>query len=406
MVKESEIFSFEGVIIKQDNGFHDAILLKTTAFSNLYRISKEGKHFLIKTAKDNSERARTMLRREYELSIGCSHHNIVHIFTYEYNTPVGEGIVMEYIDGRSLDIFLSENPSHNVRKRIFAELLSAVGYLHKHGIIHNDIKPTNILISHADNTLKLIDLGLADNDANYVIKRAGCTRQYASPELLAQNETLDTRSDIYSVGVVMKEIFQNKYTRVVAKCTKKIPAERYSDISQLQQAWKNRNKHWKWLGGIIVTIIFLLPLILYGIIFNNEQKADAVKNSVLTQITHEVDSICDIAIDSIKNSPYREFAFYQMDMLIYTPLTQYQETKFKAITNVELNTLAINHYTQLITPILNNITMEVDKKPSLYDSNLSIDEIIFYDSLLNNRLTFQPYDPNKQKTRKDNFLYY
>ena len=134
MFKESEIFPSGDVFIKRDNNYYDAILLKTTTSSKLYRISRAGKHFLIKTTKDNSQRAKTMLRRVYELSIGCSHHHIVNIFTYEYDTPVGEGIVMEYIEGRSLDKYLAENPSHNDRKRIFEELLLAIGYLHKLGI--------------------------------------------------------------------------------------------------------------------------------------------------------------------------------------------------------------------------------------------------------------------------------
>lgn len=391
MVKESEIFSSKEVVIKCDSSFQDAILLKTTPSSNLYRISKDGKHFLIKTTKDKSKRAIAMLRREYELSISCSHYNIVHIFTYEYNTPVGEGIVMEYIDGRSLDIFLAENPPYDIRRRIFEELLSAVGYLHKQGIIHNDIKPTNILISHTDNTLKLIDLGLADNDAHYVIKRAGCTRQYASPELLAQNETLDARSDIYSVGVVMRDIFQNRYAHISSKCTKKKPSDRYSDITQLQQAWANRNRQWKWAGGLIAIVIFLLPLILYGVRINNEQKMMTTQNQLLEQITHEVDSICSIAIEVLDDIPYREFAYNQMDIYIYTPLTKYQADKFKTITNVELNTLATNHYTQLITNRLNNIIHKIDVKPSLYDSNLNAEAIIFYDSLLNNKQPFRPY---------------
>lgn len=391
MVKESEIFSSKEVVIKYDSSFQDAILLKTTPSSNLYRISKDGKHFLIKTTKDKSKRAIAMLRREYELSISCSHYNIVHIFTYEYNTPVGEGIVMEYIDGRSLDIFLAENPPYDIRRRIFEELLSAVGYLHKQGIIHNDIKPTNILISHTDNTLKLIDLGLADNDAYYVIKRAGCTRQYASPELLAQNETLDARSDIYSVGVVMRDIFQNRYAYISSKCTKKKPSDRYSDITQLQQAWVNRNRQWKWAGGLIAIVIFLLPLILYGVRINNEQKMMTTQNQLLEQITHEVDSICSIAIEVLDDIPYREFAYNQMDIYIYTPLTKYQADKFKTITNVELNTLATNHYTQLITNRLNNIIHKIDVKPSLYDYNLNAEAIIFYDSLLNNKQPFRPY---------------
>ena len=242
MTKESGIFEKEVFLQKDNDNFHDYKLLKTTAYSKLWRVSRDGKYFLIKMTKNNSEYQQKMLRREYEISIGCDNPNIVHVFTYERNLPEGEGIVMEYIEGRTLDEFLLEKPSLKTKQRIFGELLSAVNYLHKRGIIHNDLKPENILITRVDNTLKIIDFGLADNDAFYVLKTLGCTQRYASPELLSQDvrtriatskQKIDARSDIYSIGIIMQDIFDGRYKRIINKCIKENVGCRYPDISSL-----------------------------------------------------------------------------------------------------------------------------------------------------------------------------
>ena len=164
-MQNSDLFTTETDPQPVVNGYHDPILLIVTAYASLYRITRSGRYFLIKTTKDNSPQARAMLRREYELSIGCDHPHLVHVYLFEEESPVGPGIVMEYIEGRTLNRFLAENPAPAVRRRIFEELLSVVDYLHKRGIVHNDLKPENILISRNGDRLKLIDFGLSDNDA-------------------------------------------------------------------------------------------------------------------------------------------------------------------------------------------------------------------------------------------------
>ena len=191
---ESNIFDEPVVVHGVENGYHDFNVLTTSAHSVLYRASKRGKYFIVKTTKDNSERQRQMLSREYELSKGCSHPHIVNTITLESDLAVGEGIVMEYIEGRTLQQFLDEKPSKSELNRVFGELLSAIDYIHKRGIVHNDLKPSNILITYTDNSLKLIDFGLADSDAEFVMHRLGCTSQYASPELVAREKSIDARS--------------------------------------------------------------------------------------------------------------------------------------------------------------------------------------------------------------------
>ena len=292
-MEESNIFESAPQRGDTTQGFHDFKLLKTTANATLYLALKAGKRFLIKTTKDNTEQQSKMLSREYQLSIGCDHPHLVHIYTVEEGLPFGTGLVMEYIEGRTLKEYLAEKPSKKERERIFSELLSAVGYLHKRGIIHNDLKPENILITHADNTLKLIDFGLADSDAEYAMRTLGCTPRYASPELQARAGAIDARSDIFSVGVLMQEIFGS--SSISACCTKANPERRYANIEALQRAWHNRKRPQRVLLGVVAVAIFVLPLIFTGQMKLAEQEEANEREQLSQQIEREVERVNTIA---------------------------------------------------------------------------------------------------------------
>ena len=295
MQEESNIFAVAPEKGDGEQGFHDFKLLKTTANASLYLAFKAGKRFLIKTTKDNTEQQSKILYREYQLSIGCDHPHLVHIYTIEEGLPFGTGLVMEYIEGRTLDKYLAEKPSKKERERIFSELLSAVGYLHKRGVIHNDLKPENILVTHADNTLKLIDFGLADSDAEYALRTLGCTPRYASPELQARAEVIDARSDIYSVGVLMQEIFGT--SSISARCTKANPERRYANIAALQRAWQNRKRPQKVLLGVVAAVILALPFIFLGQTKLAERNERIEREQLSQQIEREVERVNTIATD-------------------------------------------------------------------------------------------------------------
>lgn len=261
-MQNSDLFTTETDPQPVVNGYHDPILLIVTAYASLYRITRSGRYFLIKTTKDNSPQARAMLRREYELSIGCDHPHLVHVYLFEEDSPVGPGIVMEYIEGRTLDRFLAENPAPAVRRRIFEELLSVVDYLHKRGIVHNDLKPENILITRSGDRLKLIDFGLSDNDAQ-LLRTPGCTPAYASPELLSGALQPDLRSDIYSIGRLMQLIFAGKHHGIIRRCLQPDRERRFENVERLRQRWRRRNRPWHLLLATIGAILFLLPSLLY-----------------------------------------------------------------------------------------------------------------------------------------------
>lgn len=387
---ESEIYDSKVTKEAAPSGFYDFKLLKTTAYSTLYRASKAGKYFLTKTTKDNTEQQLAILKREYELSIGCDHPHIVHIYTWEKNLPVGAGIVMEYIEGRTLTEYLAERPTITDRQRIFGELLSAVDYLHKRGVIHNDLKPENILISRTDNTLKLIDFGLADNDAYFVLRTLGCTPRYASPELQAQSRAIDARSDIYSLGVLMGEIFGEKHRRIAKRCRQDNPDKRYANISALQRAWRNRNLPQKELLGIVVVAIFALPFIFLGQMKLAESNETREREQLFRQIERDVEQIYATAADSISRAVYCEFANNHI-VSFWEELAKYQSEHIATIADAELNTLATNIYTQTLNKYHNQLWEQTNALPMMSKSKLPVAEHLFYLSLLEERKPYRPY---------------
>jgi|GEM_PF-543956 len=262
MVSESGIYDNKFIDFGGFDNSSEAVLLHSTSLSRLYRISLHGRHFLFKTPASDDSLSLAMIRREYEISAGCAHPNIVNVLAFCETSPVGTGILMEYVDGRTLDVFLAENPSAACRSKIFSEMLSAVAYLHQRGVIHNDLKPSNLLVTNNGNTLKLIDFGLSDTDSHYIYHTLGCSPEYASPELRNRSEVIDVRSDIYSVGMMMRLIFPRRYSFISNRCTQTDPSKRYSDIEALQNVWNRRNLVWKIAAVIMVLAVLSAAIVL------------------------------------------------------------------------------------------------------------------------------------------------
>lgn len=390
MEVESKIYGEETISDAVHSGFYDFKLLSTTAYAMLYRASKAGKHFLIKTTKDNTEHQQAMLRREYELSIGCDHSHIVHIYTFEENLPIGESIIMEYIEGCTLAEYLAYNPSKADRIRIFEELLSAVDYLHKRGVIHNDLKPENILVTRTDKSIKLIDFGLADNDAHFALRTLGCTPHYASPELRVQNQNIDARSDIYSIGILMGAIFGNRHRRIADRCRHRDPDRRYANVTALMQAWAHRNRLYRVVLGFVASLLFILPLTLLGQSKFTEYNKTKAREQLLTQIERDVDEIYTIVADSISCAVYKEFACNNI-VSFWTALAEYQQKNIASIADPELNTVATTVFTLAMNRCDQKLMGLVKDIPMLPREEMSAKEIMFYDSLLAGRKPYQPY---------------
>jgi beta-lactam-binding protein with PASTA domain/predicted Ser/Thr protein kinase len=146
-------------------------------------------------------------RREAESAAGLSHPNVVSI----YDRGEAEGtyyIAMEYLEGKTLkELLLSRGPTP-VRVAIdyTRQILSALEFAHRAGIVHRDIKPHNAVVA-PDGRVKVTDFGIARSGSSQMTEAGSIigTAQYLSPEQ-AQGRPVHPSSDLYSVGVVLYEM--------------------------------------------------------------------------------------------------------------------------------------------------------------------------------------------------------
>jgi beta-lactam-binding protein with PASTA domain/predicted Ser/Thr protein kinase len=150
-------------------------------------------------------------RREAQSAAGLNHPNIVSIF----DRGLAEGtyyIAMEFLDGRTLKELLVRNGPTPIPIAIdyARQILSALAFAHRNGIVHRDIKPHNIVVG-GDGRLKVTDFGIARSGTSQMTEVGSIvgTAQYLSPEQ-ARGAPVDPRSDLYSLGVVIYEMLTGK----------------------------------------------------------------------------------------------------------------------------------------------------------------------------------------------------
>jgi len=148
-------------------------------------------------------------RREAQAAANLSHPNIVPVFDWGEDSGT-YFIVMEFVDGRPLSSILKTAGSLSAERTadIGAHVAAALGYAHKHGVIHRDVKPGNVLITD-EGQVKVTDFGIARAiNTEESLTQTGAvmgTATYFSPEQ-AEGIGVDSRSDIYSLGVVLFEM--------------------------------------------------------------------------------------------------------------------------------------------------------------------------------------------------------
>src|SRR5579863_6277704 len=148
-------------------------------------------------------------RREAQAAANLSHPNIVPVFDWGEDGGTYY-IVMEYIDGQPLSQALKAGgpmPAGRVAQ-IGARVADALAYAHRHGVVHRDVKPGNVLLTN-DEQVKVTDFGIARAvNTEESLTQTGAvmgTATYFSPEQ-AEGMGVDSRSDIYSLGVVIFEM--------------------------------------------------------------------------------------------------------------------------------------------------------------------------------------------------------
>ncbi|MCB0033226.1 MAG: serine/threonine protein kinase, partial [Anaerolineales bacterium] len=214
------------------------------------------------------------------------HPNITQLFDFDHDHTMGlYYMVMEYIGGPSLKSEIEERRGREEAfsldeiVRIFSPLASAVDYAHRQGMVHRDIKPANIMFN-SQGQVVLGDFGLVRIASDSHISVAGTiagTPYYMSPEQ-ARGESGDTRTDIYSLGVVLFEL-----------ATMRLPFEGESTHSILLKHIADPPPHPTELNASI-------PAALEAVILKAMEKQPQDRYQTATEMAHDLRLAAGISI--------------------------------------------------------------------------------------------------------------
>lgn len=195
----------------------------------------------IKILTDRSDTVLRRFLREAQAMARLNHRNIVAV----YDAGQVDGlsfIVMEFVSGRTLASIPAEELTMHVAVRHFIDLLEGLAYAHEQNLIHRDIKPANVMVTD-DGTVKVMDFGLSrrttemssETNAGEIVG----TIAYLAPERFL-GKVADARSDLYSVGVVMYEIFTGRVP--FKSATEDLVAVIFSHVNDVPPSMRTINR--------------------------------------------------------------------------------------------------------------------------------------------------------------------
>ena len=233
--------------------------------SRLFTAIYNGKKVILKTLKEefaSDAQCREDLKKEYEITSQLEHKFIRRALGFEQIQDLGECIVYEYIDGKTLAEHVRVGTLNEKQiKSVLIDICDALNYMHQHGIMHCDLKPENVLVTTADGRVKIIDIGLPETDYKTDHELLIKENEFIAPELF-KGEEADQRSDVYSLGKIIEFIIErnmlSQYSGVATHCTQFSREQRFDSIMEVRSFLTKRT-------STVKIILLLLALILIGV---------------------------------------------------------------------------------------------------------------------------------------------
>ena len=217
---------FEGI----NQQFTDLQELSAQGYTLLLKAKRYGRWYVLKTLREEAARQTVymqILRKELEVLMLMQHPGVVQTLGLENVEDLGPCIVMEYIDGETLQQLMERGVELTVQQRrlMADELCDALAYVHSLGIVHRDLKPENIMVTRNGRRVKLIDFGMADTDQHAILKQPAGTLNYMAPEQAQQ-----------SYSELQAESWRQRYAVRIIWLRAKILTQTHSDMFAIMTA--------------------------------------------------------------------------------------------------------------------------------------------------------------------------
>lgn len=245
-----------------------------TSWFRLTRHQVGGRLLLRKSLKPDylgDARLRDTLKKEYaigsilgmETEYVVSYYQLVDTFDECYLT-------MDFVEGSTLAEQVMVDPDFLCRRRTFEhtflQFLEALRTIHHNQVVHLDLKPSNIMLTHVNHDVRIIDLGFCY--AGAFPDSMGMTNAFAAPEQLDGSGDVDARTDIYSIGKILQWVISQlgehcqwkndrSVKKIITRCLAEQKKDRWQNVDELIDFMTQSKSNKKWTSSIILSILIL-----------------------------------------------------------------------------------------------------------------------------------------------------
>lgn len=287
----------EPKIVSKDYENIKPFYASTHGNSRLFTASYNGKKVILKALKPehaNDPKCRQNLKKEYEITSELEHKCIRKALAFETIQGLGDCIVLEYIDGKSLAEHVRVGTLNEKQiKSVLIDICDGLNYMHQRMIIHCDLKPENVMVTANDCRAKIIDIGLPETeyktDRELLIKE----NEFIAPELI-KGEECDPRSDVYSLGKIIEFIGErnllSQFSSVATHCTQFSREQRFDNIMEVKSVLTKGFSAFKIILLFLVLVALGVASYIYIPKIIEKNKAEKAER-LAVDFKHEMDKI-------------------------------------------------------------------------------------------------------------------
>lgn len=253
--------------------YTDYEVIPSQGYSLIVKCHKGDQTVILKGLKEeNSKRTllRNALKREFKQCHRLNHTGIIRYQGLVEVEGYGLCIEEEFVEGRTLQAYLKEQHTDDEKIAIVNQIADVLRYAHSQGVIHRNLKPSNVLITAQGNHVKLIDFNVLSLDD---VKATADTTRFMAPELKDETMTADGTADIYSLGTIMKAMgLTLAYSEVIKRCCAFKRSDRYANIDEFLTDLNHEGSSFTMptigKGTVMVAVIAVVVIVLGVLTYN------------------------------------------------------------------------------------------------------------------------------------------